>query len=124
MEIKEFSWRMVGMCMTKFSKALATVVLVVVAIAAEAAIAQSEPFPVYSRSRSGALGGGAWRGEYRPPARPPFDQANIGYFGYAPTVAGSWYTRPYPYHFDYYRWRYSTPRQTVDCPCAEATVVE
>jgi hypothetical protein len=38
-------------------------------------------------------------------------------------VAGTWYERPYPYHFDYYRWRYSMPPiQAVaptDCPCAD-----
>ena len=48
-----------------------------------------------------------------------------GHFGhpwyggfYQPQVFGSWYARPYPYHFDYYRWRYSAPPpHPVDPPC-------
>lgn len=76
--------------------------------------------PVYARQSAAA------RTPYRPPVRPPFDQPAYGGFGYGgpfgqqPMIAGSWYSRPYPYHFDYYRWRYSAPtsQPTADCPCA------
>ena len=39
--------------------------------------------------------------------------------------AGTWYERPYPHHFDYYRMRYGTPplqQIAPDCPCAEIPV--
>ena len=46
---------------------------------------------------------------------------------YSSVVAGSYYQRPYPYHFDYYRRRWGGPpanygpdqlHATPDCPCA------
>lgn len=42
-----------------------------------------------------------------------------GFFG-PPVVAGSWYARPYPYHFDYYRHRWGAPAPAgpPECPCA------
>ena len=58
------------------------------------------------------------------------------YFFAPPIIAGSWYQRPYPYHFDYYRSRWGAPQggyggepgvATPDCPCATpppAEVVE
>ena len=30
------------------------------------------------------------------------------YFAQSPIVTGSWYQRPYPYHFDYYRYRWGS----------------
>jgi len=66
----------------------------------------------------GAGWGGGWGGGF----------ANPYGFGFAgPIVQGSWYQRPYPYHFDYYRYRWggAAPNQVYDvpppgdCPCAE-----
>ena len=77
--------------------------------------------PAYTRQRMSAMGGyrgdhSGWRHARRHAGFYP------GYYPYQPIVTGSWYARPYPYHFDYYRWRYSAPPQTVDYPCAEAPV--
>lgn len=52
-----------------------------------------------------------------------------GYGYYQPyisqVIAGSWYARPYPYHFDYFRGRWNGPANTPvgDCPCAESGYV-
>ena len=77
--------------------------------------------PAYARNRGGGMHGGhvggGWRGA---PIGGHF--GGYGFFPYQPTIAGSWYARPYPYHFDYYRWRYSMPPQTQDCPCPPAPV--
>ncbi len=75
---------------------------------------------VYQRHRHGQ----AYRYRYD-----NHDSAGIhGYHGYhgtryySPRVSGSWYARPYPYHFDYYRQRYgggyAAPTEPADCPCA------
>lgn len=66
--------------------------------------------PVYLRDRQTVDGRGAWR------AVPPGPLGPNGWYypggWYAPqTYAGSWYQRPYPSHFDYYRWRYQTPTE-------------
>ena len=52
-----------------------------------------------------------------------------GSFGYGMPYAypwfATWYERPYPYHFDYYRMRYSSPpiqQIAPECPCAEDVV--
>jgi len=49
-----------------------------------------------------------------------------GYSFFQPQIVGSWYARPYPYHFDYFRWRYSegNPAPALgpaipDCPLVE-----
>ncbi len=45
-----------------------------------------------------------------------------GFAGQA--YAGTWYQRPYPYHFDYYRGRFGAPsasKAQSDCPCANET---
>ncbi len=49
-----------------------------------------------------------------------------GGFYYQPQVYGSWYERPYPHHFDYFRWRYSAPPATlpVEYPCVEVPKLE
>lgn len=99
---------------------------------ADAARAQT---PAYQRTRSGA---DAWqaRGGHRQPWAG-------GYYGHAyaapyfsPTIiAGSYYQRPYPYHFDYYRARWGEQAPTAappdvdmipaaECPCAVPTPVE
>jgi hypothetical protein len=45
---------------------------------------------------------------------------------YQPTVVGSWYQRPYPHHFDYFRRRYNGPPAPVpvDYPCVESPTPE
>ena len=76
--------------------------------------------PTYSRVRQGA---DQWRhhGDYGHRHR------GYGYgYGfyqpyYQPIVAGTYYERPYPYHFDYYRHRWGaqeSPAPVADCPCA------
>jgi hypothetical protein len=77
---------------------------------------------VYQRTRditsffpaNGRLTGGHW-GAVDPGFYNPW---------FAPQAfVGTWYERPYPHHFDYYRWRSNTaaaPMPTLDCPCAEA----
>ncbi len=86
--------------------------------------------PVYQRNREiafvngyhgghGHLGGGGYGG---------YTVFGIPYGNpwFAPQVyAGTWYERPYPYHFDYYRMRYSSPpiqEIAPDCPYAETVV--
>ncbi|MCA9238244.1 MAG: hypothetical protein KDA44_22380 [Planctomycetales bacterium] len=80
-----------------------------------AAVAESSAFaPGYSHG-----GYGRWRGGYYP-----------GGFGGA--FAGSWYARPYPYHLDYYRYRWGAPpaqapygmyeTSPVDAPVPDAIV--
>jgi hypothetical protein len=81
--------------------------------------------PTYSRSRMGAddwqaRGGyGHGGGHVRPGYGYGFYQPYI-----SPVIAGSWYARPYPYHFDYYRNRWGGGPNgyqggtTSDCPCA------
>ena len=69
--------------------------------------------PVYARGPSFRHGGA--RGFH----------GGVGFYGYPgffapPVITGSYYARPYPYHFDYYRWRYSAPPAPVQAPCAEA----
>ena len=78
--------------------------------------------PTYSRTRTGAEDWHARGGGY------VHGQGDFGYgYGYfqpyiSPVVAGSWYARPYPYHFDYFRGRWDGPRSGIasDCPCAES----
>jgi hypothetical protein len=113
--------------------------LLLVALAiAPAAQAQGPPSaPVYQRMRMGAdqwptrggmngygrgLGFGSGFGGFFNP-----------YLFAPPIIAGSWYQRPYPYHFDYYRYRWGAPQSgyggepgvaTPDCPCATPPPVE
>lgn len=89
-------------------------ILVACALAATEVEGGEQAGPVYQRGRQGESRGGWGHGGG---GRPGYG----GYYGYGgyfspPVVTGSWYARPYPYHFDYYRWRYSAPPQTP-CPC-------
>lgn len=68
------------------------------------------PGATYFRMRAGAdqwsQRGDGWgfagsRGGYGLPPYSPYPYAVAG-----PTIAGTWYARPYPYHFDYYRQRW------------------
>jgi hypothetical protein len=83
-----------------------------------AADLRAQEAPAYQRNRDVAFvnhggghghHGGGYGGFYSPWFTPQY-------------FSGTWYERPYPYHFDYYRMRYGTPpaQQTaLDCPCAE-----
>ncbi len=96
-------------------------------LAATAPAQDSFAVPTYSRSRMGAddwsaRGGGFGRGY----------GGNGGYGNgfyqpyVSPVIASSWYARPYPYHFDYFRGRWDggqgaysgEARPAADCPCA------
>lgn len=106
---------------------VALAVLATGVVAPLVSTAQEGPLaPTYSRARQGAEqwrhrgdyghwngGGGYGYGFYQP-------------FYNQPIVAGTYYERPYPYHFDYYRHRWGggqggppmeyTP-ELQDCPC-------
>ncbi len=102
--------------------------LALILLAAPSAQGQA---PTYQRMRTGV---------HHPATRPGYHHGSgygSGVYGgwdggfFAPTViAGSYYQRPYPYHFDYYRFRWGAghmgapaPDPTVemmpvaDCPC-------
>lgn len=84
----------------------------------------------YQRLRSGA---GDWnaRGGHNQHWRGGFGGFYNPFFA-QPLVTGTWYQRPYPYHFDYYRYRwggapngvYGDPTiemmPAADCPCLTA----
>jgi opacity protein-like surface antigen len=113
-----------------------------VAAASSPASAQA-PVAPYQRLRAGAetwsaRGGPGqhWRGGGYGGSH------GIGYGGFyapyfaPPLITGSWYERPYPYHFDYYRHRwggaptgpYGDPGvemiPAADCPCLSPPPVE
>ncbi len=79
------------------------------------------PAPTYSRMRAGADDWHARGGGYGPGY--PGYGAGYGYFQpyVSPVIAGSWYARPYPHHFDYFRdrWNGSASELQQECPCAE-----
>lgn len=107
--------------MRLLSLAILTLALLLSSISAVPATAQPHGPVVYSRQRTAIPRGGAWPGR---------DVRYGGYYGgffpyQQPAIAGSWYARPYPHHFDYYRQRYSGPQQpSVECPCAEVATPE
>ena len=92
--------------------------------------------PTYQRTRGGGDGGahrgnaGHWGGA------PGFGGLYPPYFAPAPIIVGSYYQRPYPHHFDYYRHRWGQQPQSplqqqqsppnvemmpvADCPCLAA----
>jgi hypothetical protein len=113
-------------------------VLALAAISAAPAVAQDAAMaPTYQRLRSGA---GDWhgRGGHNQHWRGGGGGFGGGFGGFynpffaPPIVTGSWYERPYPYHFDYYRQRwggspngsYGDPGvemiPAADCPCLNA----
>lgn len=97
---------MIHLLRNVFLSVLLTLQLVPMAVGEEVA-------PVYQRDRGFPQAGSNWGF----PGGYPF---GIGYgFGFPPQVyGGSWYQRPYPYHLDYFRWRYSTPPVEVNAaPC-------
>ena len=96
-------------------------------LAATAPAQDSFVAPTYSRTRMGAEDWHARGGGGHGHGRGGYGNG----FGYyqpyiSPVIASSWYARPYPYHFDYFRGRWggeqggleagaTTP--TPDCPC-------
>ena len=83
----------------------------------QVSVAQEAMAPTYARMRSGA---GDWhaRGGY---GRQGFGIGFVQPFYQPPIVTGSYYQRPYPYHFDYYRSRWGAASEqapTLDCRCA------
>jgi hypothetical protein len=109
--------------------------VLLIAVLALAPVAARGQAPEYQRTRGGAndwqsRGGHAqhWRG-------PTGGYGGFfnPYFAPPPIITGSYYQRPYPYHFDYYRnrWGASAPVEgsepgygTPDCPCAVPPPVE
>jgi hypothetical protein len=98
---------------------VAIAIVVASAFVASPGIAQEFAEPTYSRLRGGAgewqargWHGGGWGGYGF--VQPFFPQ---------PLVTGSYYQRPYPYHFDYYRYRWGGQQaQAQSRPCAEGTI--
>ena len=99
------------------SRTLLALTLLLSCLAAAPSQAQPRGAPVYSRQRGDARAGGRVAGGPRVAGQIP-GRHRI-FYPYQPVIAGSWYARPYPYHFDYYRQRYSAPPQTREYPCAE-----
>jgi len=104
--------------------------LCAMAMGANFADANEMENPVYQRQR-GSYGAGAYAGPAMGyaggPNFPGRGRRGWNRYGQFPGVwfAGSWYARPYPYHFDYYRNLYSgQPNQQLpaDCPCAEPAI--
>jgi hypothetical protein len=116
--------------MPRLYQSIAGAILGLVAFTARPSIAPAQEFfaPTYSRTRMGAddwrsSGGGHWhvRGgggyAYGNNFYPPY---------FSSVISGYWYERPYPYHFDYYRHRWSAAESgpfvsasesTENCPC-------
>lgn len=110
--------------------------LAVILLATSSARGQA---PVYQRMRSGAGHPDARSGYHhgRPGGFDPYGYGAFygGYFA-PPIVVGSYYQRPYPYHFDYYRYRWGgAPShddgdpggemiRAADCPCLNSPPVE
>ena len=102
-----------------------------IVVSCMSSIIRADDAPVYQRDREIAFvnaghGGHGHHGGDGFGGYPGFG-VPYGYPWYGPQFyVGTWYERPYPYHFDYYRMRYSSPpiqQIAPDCPCAE-TVVE
>lgn len=84
--------------------------------------------PTYSRMRMGAEDWQSRGGNYAH----GHDRGGYGWGGgffqpyFSPVIASSWYQRPYPYHFDYFRGRWDGGQGGIggemtppaDCPCA------
>ncbi len=104
-------------------------ILGLTSISAAPAFAQDAAMaPTYQRLRSGARDWNA-RGGDNQQWRSGYGGGFYNPFFAQPIVTGSWYQRPYPYHFDYYRQRwggdpngsYGDPNAEMipaaDCPC-------
>lgn len=75
--------------------------------------------PTYQRHRNAAWGGARYSPGWGHPG--PVGPAYWG-GSYGHAYSGTWYQRPYPYHFDYYRNRFNAPaveHEQPDCPCAQ-----
>src|SRR6185295_17820427 len=86
--------------------------------------------PPYQRLRMGSpqMPAGSWSAGRRGGGYGGYGGYYNPYFASYPIVTGTWYQRPYPYHFDYYKYRWGTtppmvaPAETEmipasDCPC-------
>jgi hypothetical protein len=101
--------------------------LIAIATASTSARAQGAPAPTYQRMRTGAEDWQARGGPFHGGPRGGFGGFYNPYFNpyFAPPIAGSYYQRPYPYHFDYYRFRWNAPSldfsdemmPVSECPC-------
>lgn len=101
--------------------------LAVIGPAVSASAQDTFAAPTYQRVRSGAedwqaRGGFAYGGGHSGFGWPGgFFQPYV-----SPVIASSWYARPYPYHFDYFRGRWDGGQSgyvgeaapAPDCPCA------
>lgn len=106
--------------------------VVIVALGVFAEVRGEDAVPaIYQRSRDIAFvnGGGMWGSHGGGDGHHGGGHSGLGQWGggfYNPGFgtqfyAGTWYQRPYPYHFDYYRMRYGTPsvqQIAPDCPAA------
>jgi hypothetical protein len=119
--------------MPLITRLIAGAVLIVAALTGHPKAAPAQDtfvVPTYSRLRTGAEDWHARGGRYE-------HGRHGGYGGYgygggyyqpyiSPVIAGSWYARPYPYHFDYFRDRWTGQAPAVpsssDCPCAELPI--
>jgi hypothetical protein len=117
----------------------ALLIVIFALAAASVATAQEPPTAPYQRMRTGA-GDWSMRGGHNQNWRGGWGGYGGFYnpFFFQPIVTGSWYERPYPYHFDYYRYRwggqgnasrggpapYGDPSvemiPAADCPCLSA----
>jgi len=100
--------------MLTFLQRIAVTILLVSFFAVAEVSSGETSGPVYQRERSGDSGRrcapvGAAHGMNR------HYYSNAGFR--STQVYGSWYQRPHPYHFDYYRWRYSQVPLEPPCPC-------
>ena len=100
---------------------------ILLAFAPASVCAQGASAPPYQRTRMGAdnwhaRGGGQnWHDSHHG----GYGRFYNPYFAAPPLVVGSYYQRPYPYHFDYYRHRWGggamgygdVPTAAPDCPC-------
>jgi hypothetical protein len=108
--------------------------VLLIAVLMLAPVAARGQAPAYQRTRGGA---GDWqaRGGHAQHWRGPsggYGGFYDPYFAAPPIIAGSYYQRPYPYHFDYYRNRWGgAPVGTYnsvgvemvpadECPCLGA----
>jgi hypothetical protein len=83
--------------------------------------------PTYSRMRTGA---DDWHA--RGGGRGPVGYGHGGYGGgygffqpyVTPVVTGSWYARPHPHHFDYFRGRWDRSAPMTDCPSEHGPAID
>ena len=89
-------------------------------------LANAEGAPAtYQRRSRGAMHGRHMAGWQHPGFGYGWATGWGGFYNQA--FAGSWYQRPYPYHFDYYKNRFNGPPAGMMpplYPCVEPTIAE